>query len=398
MGKKFFLPALFSVLILAACSPENHTEADSVSGATSRRGPVAPVLLSRYMPAAMADGIVKIAVLVNMEAGDNSRQFIEGCISSGRAMGFTVDAFVSGGDETKCGEIAAGIARADYDGLIFSHGEVDFSYDILRPIADAGVQIVTFEALPYRDGKSIKGLVTTFQDDYRLAKLSLEAMLASVHGEEGRPLRVVRVGCDPGITFLDRRAWEFDRLKSQGKIAEAAFVRMSDMENPRAKAQYALASALPRFPHGSVDALWVPWNDFAAGCAEALAAAGRDDIKLFSVGISNDDLRTMQRNSSIWLASTAIDPKLAGTVNMRILAAKLAGETVPETFSFDPQLIKTADLNPAVNISNIAMIVPGWGGGEGLFDQYQWMADLKLAEGRYLRLPPEASPQETMAK
>jgi simple sugar transport system substrate-binding protein len=404
MGKRIFLVLVFSVLALAACTRSGKIEADSVSGATARKGQPVPVLLKQFMPEAMKDGMVKIAVLVNMKQGDISQQFIEGCLSEGRAMGFSVDAFVSGGDERRCREIAAGIAAGrvgvPYDGVIFSNGfasaqfngshngGVDFSYDLLKSIADNGAQIVTFEALPYHDGKSIKGLITTFQDDYRLARLSLETLLSFVPGREGRPLRVIRVGCDPGITFLDRRAWEFEQMVNKGMIEEAAFIKLDSLENPHGAAWEALAAVLPRFPLGSLDALWVPWDEFAGGCAEALASAGRQDIKMVSIGISNDDMSLMQRHSAIWIANTAVDPKLAGTVNMRLLAAQFAGETLPDTFSFDPQLVRTADLNHAINMANIATLLPNWGEGKGLFSLYQWMIELKEAELKHLRIDP----------
>jgi simple sugar transport system substrate-binding protein len=396
MRKFFFLAVACSVLALTGCTRSGEAGADSVSAATARKGPPVPTLLGRLMPAVMADGIVKIAVLVNQNQGDNANQFIEGCVTEGQSMGFIVDAFVSGGDEGRCREIAAGIVTAGYDGLIFSNGFAsgtfaDFSYDTLKPIADNGTHIVTLEALPYRDGQSIKGLITTFQDDYRLARLSLETLISFVHSGEGHPLRVIRIGCDPGITFLDRRAWEFEQMVSRGAIQEAAFIKLNNMENPHGAAWEALAAILPRFPSGSVDALWVPWDEFAGGCAEALSTAGRQDIKMVSIGISNDNIRLMQKHTGTWLANTALGPKLAGTVNMRLLAAKLAGETLPDTFSFDPQLVRTADLNRAVNMANISALVPGWGEGKGLFDQYQWMNDLKESEMKHLRIDPSAS-------
>jgi simple sugar transport system substrate-binding protein len=403
MGKKFFLVLVFSVLVFSTCSRNGKIEVDSVSGATAKKGPPVPALLERFMPAAMKDGMVKIAVLVNLSQGDISQQFIEGCVSEGRAMGFSVDAFVSGGDERRCREIANGIAAAAYDGIIFSNGfagarfdggrngTVDFSYDLLKPIADNGAWIVSFEALPYHDAQSIKGLITTFQDDYRLARLSLETLLSFVGRTDNAAARVIRVGCDPGITFLDRRAWEFEQMVNKGAIQEAAFVKLDSLENPHGAAWEALAAVLPRFPPGSVDALWVPWDEFAGGCAQALASAGRQDIKMVSIGISNDDMRLMQRHAGFWLANTAVDPKLAGTVNMRLLSAKLAGETLQETFSFDPQLVRTTDLNHAVNMANISTLVPNWGEGKGLFDQYQWMGELKDAEIKHLRVNPTAS-------
>ena len=395
MGKKLFHTVaifavflLFAALVCTGCARTDKTGIDAVTAATMRKGPTSRMLLKEIMPETIADDVVKIAVLVNQEEGDNARQFIEGCVVEGRSMGFTVDFFISDANENKCRKIAAGIADADYDGIIFAYGAVDFSYDILKPIADKGIRIVTFEALPYRDGKSINGLVTTFQDDYRLARLSLETLISHSLGGVGRPARIIRIGCDPGITFLDRRAWEFGLMVNEGKIEETAFIKLDSLENPHGAAWEAVAAILPRFPRWSVDALWVPWDEFAAGCAEALAAAGRQDIKLVSVGVSNEDLRLMQRHSGIWLASVAVDPKVAGTVNMRILAARLAGETLSGTFSFSPQLVMTADLNHAVNIANLSVMIPDWGDGQGLFDHYQWMIDLKTAEGKYLRVPP----------
>jgi simple sugar transport system substrate-binding protein len=385
----FFLIALLIALLIAGCAVKDENLPDAVSAATKRKGPPARVLLQRIMPGAAADGVVKIAVLVNQNAGDNTRQFIDGCVSEGRALGFTVDAFVSGGDEARCRELAAGIARADYDGLIFAYGDVDFSYDILKPAADAGIQIVTFEALPFRDGRSIDGLIATFQDDYSLARLSLETLAAA-----GRsPANVIRIACDSEVTFLDRRAWEFDEFVKEGKIVPAARISLRGLENPRAAAREALAAILPRLPVGTVDALWAPWDEFAVGCAEALASAGRHDIKIFSIGISRETIRQMQRYSDFWLANTAIDPQLTGTVIMRMLAAKFAGEEIENTFSFEPQLVKAEDLNPTVNMANISVIIPDWGDGQGLFDRYSWMDELKEAEKKYLRIPPVVVPE-----
>jgi len=384
--KFLFLTVIIFGFALTACV--KNSQPDTVSAVIERKGtPPARVLLNSIMPDAAADGVVKIAVLVNLMAGENSRQFIEGCVSEGRSLSFTVDSFVSGAEEKRCGEIASGIAQADYDGLIYAYGDVDFTYDILKPVADKGIPVVTFEALPYRDGKSIKGLITTFQDDYSLARLSVETLLSLGSGDSDRPARIIRVGCEPGITFLDRRAWAFGEFISRDRIREAAFVKLDGMENPRSAAWEALAAILPRFPPGTIDGLWVPWEEFAIGCAEALTAAGRNDIKLTGIGISSDVIHQMLRRPDIWLASTAVDPKLAGTVNMRLLAARLAGESVGDTFSFSPQLVKTTDLNLGVNLGNISMIVPGWGEGEGLFDNYKWMIDLKAAGEKYLRIP-----------
>jgi len=351
-------------------------------------------LLETFMPEAMADGIVKIALLVNERDGGNTWQFIEAAVSEGRSMGFTVDAFAMNADADmeRFKELAAGIARADYDGLIFVNGEMGFTYDVLQPIAERGVRIVTFEALPFRDGRSIPGLVATFQDDYSLARLSLETLVSYLGCEIGQIPRIARIAGQPGITFLDRHDWEFGEFVRQGRIVDAGRVELRGLDNPRAAAREAVSAALPYLPPGSVDAIWVPWNEFAIGVAEALSHAGRYDLKMASTGISNETLRLMQRHGRIWLASTTVDHKVAGTVTMRVLAAMLAGEALDSTFHFSPQLVRTADLNRAVNVANLSMMLPNWNDGRGLFDSFQWMSDLKAAETRFLRIFPGTAP------
>ena len=378
--------------LCGSCVHEKENQAGSVSAAAAQKG-VARILREQYMPAAMADGMVKIAVLVNLTAGDQSRQFLDGCVSEGRSMGFTVDTFVSGADKSRCAQIAAGIARADYDGFIFAYGETaaaadDFFFDMLKPLAKKGIKIVTFETFPPENYRLFDGIITTFQNDAGLARLSLDVLLSSARSVAGRPVRVIRIGCNPGIPFLDRRTRVFDEYVRKGAMAEATFVNVGGIENPEHAAWEGLAAALPRFPPGSVDAIWSPYDKFAEGCVQALISTGRQDIKLVSIGISNDDIRAMQRYRETWLANVAVDPKLAGTVNMRILAAALAYETLPDTVSFTPQLLKAADLNFAVNIVNISVMIPAWGDSWGLFDHYPWMNDLKKAEEKDLRIPP----------
>jgi hypothetical protein len=66
----------------------------------------------------------------------------------------------------------------------------------------------------------------------------------------------------------------------------------------------------------------------------------------------------------------------------------LAGEPLDDSFLFSPQLVRTADLNRAVNVENLSIMLPRWNDGQGLFDGYQWMIDLKAAESRFLRISP----------
>lgn len=363
----------FVVVLLAACVPGKNGN-DALSSATAA-APDAREILARCMPAAMADGLVKVAVIRNQAVTDHSRQFLAGCVSEGRSMGFTVDTFITGGDNDRCRRLLVAAAEADYDGLILSYGDADFTWEALGPAVERGLKIVTFDALPYRDGKILRGVTSTAQDDEKLARISLEAILARI---PRRPLRVIRVWAGPGIPSLDRRQLVYDKFVREGIIEEAALVGPRDFAYSRSGVRDAFValSGTPRA--GAADAIWAPNDEFAKGCVDALGDSGAG-IKMVSVDISNDDIALMLEHSDMWLGTAAVDPALAGLVNMRILAAKFAGEETPETYSFDVHFIETAVLDKRTNMANIALRMEGWGKERGIFDGYPWMAELKTA-------------------
>jgi simple sugar transport system substrate-binding protein len=388
---------LAALLLCASCGEQQPPDVpgpDAVSAATGRRGPTVRSLLARYMPEAMSDGMVKLAIVRNLAVGDHTRQFLEGCVSEGRSLGFTVDTFVTGGDNERCRELLGKIARADYDGLILSNGGADFTSEALRPVLERGIRTVTFDALPFERGDPagavLPGVTATFQEDEDLARLSLEAILSRFEGK--RPVRLIRIQAGPGIPPLDRRQQVYDGFVREGMIEEAALISPPNFALARRGVSEALSAVLPRLGEGAVDAIWAPYDEFAKGAADALYAAGRMDIALMSIDLSNDDIKMMLDHQAVWLGTAAVDPRLIGVVNIRLLAAKLAGEATPDTYSFPPRLVRTADLNHTVTMANISLIVPGWGQEAGLFDEYPWMAALKAAEGKYLRLPPAVRP------
>jgi simple sugar transport system substrate-binding protein len=347
----------------------------------------APVdgILKKYFPAQMADGVVKVAVVRNLAAGDHTQQFLEGCASEGQALGFVVDTFVTNGDNARCQETLAQVVQKDYDGLILSHGEAGYTYDSLKPAADKGMKIVTFDSVPYKDGdpngEILTGVTSTAQEDAKLAELSLASIVDNFDAGR-RPIRVIRAWMGPGVPPLDRRQVIYDRYVKEGKIKELALVGPVDAANARGGTQDAFAALLPRFPEGTVDAIWGSYDELAKGCLQALDDAGRTDIKLMSIDISNDDINLMLSHPDVWVSTAAVDPKLIGIADMRLLAAKFAGESTPDTYNLDAQLVKTSVLNESINMTNIATVVQGWGQEKGVFDSYAWMAELKSATGK----------------
>jgi simple sugar transport system substrate-binding protein len=387
--KKRFLCVLLALAMtpaFAACgsaSNEPPAEDPAIEEESIDSAAMVQTLLETYMPD-QATGGVKVAVIRNLAAGDHTQQFLDGCVSEGQSLGFTVDTYVTDGDNAKCQETIAQVVQKDYDGIILSHGEAGYTYDSLLPAVEKGMKVVTFDSVPYKggdpNGEILEGVTSTAQDDAKLAELSLNS-ITEYFEESKQPLKVIRAWMGPGIPPLDRRQVIYDSLVAEGKIVEVELVGPVDSANARGGTQDAMAAILPKYQAGSVDAIWGSYDELAKGCLQALEDAGRTDIKLMSIDISNDDINLMLSHPDVWISTAAVDPKLIGIADMRLLAAKFAGEDTPDTYNLDARLVKTEQLNDSINMTNIATVVDGWGQEKGVFDGFTWMAELKAATG-----------------
>ena len=373
------IPAFF----LVSCS--RNPAPDAVSSVTKNKRAVLEPLLRRIMPEAIADGMVKVAIVRNLSPGDYGRQYMDSCVAEGRAMGFIVDCFDLKGDDEHSQDQILRIVGSDYDGIIFSLGGEALSYDTLLSGMDKRIKIVTFDDLPYKDDDPRKGLLpgitATTQDDEGLAEISLNALIDCIapgpgQGFPSAPIRLISIIANPGIPPMDRRYEVYNRYIREGRIIEVARIIPPDFAYIRSAIRETLHNTLADYPPGTVDAIWAPYDEFAKGCYDALKETGRREIKLTSIDISNDDIKLMLDIPDQWIACAATDPSFAGVVNMRLLAAKLAGENTPATYTFDAQLIETSMLTHSITMANIAFHIPGWSSPQGLFE-YPWTADLK---------------------
>lgn len=386
MKSKFKLMAAVAIVMLALTGCSNTSTQSESENIDANKGneyvssEEVDKLLKETFPDQMEDGKIKVAVIRNLAAGDHTQQFLDGAVSEGKSLGFIVDTFVTDGDNVKTQDTISQIAQQDYDGLILSHGEAGYTYNSLKPIVDKGMKVVTFDSVPYEDGDPSKpileGVTSTAQEDTKLAELSLGSMVDTLDGNN-KPLKVIRAWMGPGVPPLDKRQTIYEKFVAEGLIEEVALVGPVDGANARGGTQDALAAILPRYPEGEVDAIWGSYDELAKGCLQALNDAGRSDIKIFSIDISNDDINLMIENDDVWISTAAVDPKLIGISNMRLLAAKFAGEDTPDEYNLPAQLVKTSQLNKDINMTNIATVVDGWGEEKGMFDDYDWMEAIK---------------------
>lgn len=311
----------------------------------------------------------KIAVVRNLAAGDHTQQFLDGCVSEGEKFGFTVKTFVTDGNDAKLQETVAQVISQDYDGIIVSHGQLSYSYDMLMPAVEKGMKVVTFDTMPYKDGNKdselLPGVTSTAQDDYALAELSLGAMIKEFEEKGGKfPVKVLKTFMGPGIPPLDRRNEIYTKLEEEGKIKTVQVVSPSDSANARGDMTTKTEAILPTIGEGDIDAIWGCYDELAKGVLQALNDAGRTDMPMYTIDISNDDIQLMLKNPTVWKSTAAVDPKLIGIVDMRLMAMKLAGMDTPDYFNLAANNVWTTQLTEGTTMLDLNKIVEGWGNAE----------------------------------
>ncbi|CAI2402242.1 ABC-type sugar transport system, periplasmic component [Serratia ficaria] len=334
--------------------------------------PLAAAENAAPVPAAIAQhqGPVRIAVIRNLGSDDNTTQFLAGAIQEGRKLGFKVDTFLSNGDDARFQDFVNQAISQKYDGIILSQGRAPYSTDLVKRIAAAGIAVSAFDT---DVSASVPGVTVSQQDDASLANESFGQLVKDFNGKAN----IIKLWV-AGFPPMERRQAAYRQLLKQNPgihELESIGAVSSDVQGDTAN---KVGAVLAKYPKGKIDAIWGTWDAFAQGAYKALKENGRTEIKLYSIDISNQDLQLMREANSPWRVSVAVDPKLIGAVNLRLVANKIAGDATPATYQFKaaaiPQALLVAQPGP-VNVAGLAKIIPGWGTSSDFIQP--WFATLQ---------------------
>jgi simple sugar transport system substrate-binding protein len=324
------------------------------------------------IPAKLANhkGPVKIAVVRNLGSDDNTNQFVSGAKEEGKAFGFQVDVFLTNGDDAKFQDFVTQAITQKYDGIILSQGRDPYSTELVKKITAAGIAVSAFDTAV---NGTIPGATVTSQADESLAEQSLGALTSDFKGKAN----IIKLWV-AGFPPMERRQTVYKKVLADNPgIKELASVGAVSSDVPGDTAN-KVSALLAKYPKGQIDAIWGSWDAFTQGAYKALKENGRTETKVYSIDVSNQDLQLIQEKDSPWQVTAAVDPKLIGKINLRIVAKKIAGEETPASYEFKANLIQKADLDKAgkaVNVLGLAQIIPGWGQSDDLTSP--WFATLK---------------------
>ena len=329
------------------------------------------------LPAAIAEhsGPIRIAVIRNLGSDDNTTQFVSGAIQEGKKLGFKISTFLSNGDDAKFQDFVNQAISQKYDGIILSQGRDPYATALVKKAVDAGIKVSVFDTAV---NGQIPGVTVTQQDDASLTELSFGQLVKDFNGKAN----IVKLWV-AGFPPMERRQAAYQTLLKQNpgiKELESIGAVSSDVQGDTAN---KVGAILAKYPKGKIDAIWGTWDAFSQGAYKALKENGRTEIKLYSIDISNQDLQLMRESGSPWKVSVAVDPKLIGAVNLRLVANKIAGESTPDSYQFKatviPQALLLAQPGP-VNVAGLAKIIPGWGSSSDFVQP--WFATLQAEHGK----------------
>lgn len=309
----------------------------------------------------------KIAYILNTTSTDIFQMAVTGAQETAKALGMTCDVYFTDTDNVKFQDYVNTCANQGYDAMFLSHGNKETAYDLVDMLNKKGIKVVCFDTqLVDSNGANtgIKGVTQMFQDDQKLADLTLDYICNTLYPDKvaaKEPVKILKIWRGPGISPFDRRQETYLKYEEAGLIETLELLGPTDPANGEASLAQVMASALPKYPEGTVDAIWGCYDAYSRGAYVALMEAGRTDIPLVSVDISNQDINYMLDGSKVWQACSTVDFTTIGQQGIRILAMKLNNEATEDVYNLTPSLVKYDQLDKESNVLNLKNYVEGYG-------------------------------------
>ena len=307
----------------------------------------------------------KIALVMQFNIGTFSQQYIEGVKEEVKKFGGEVSVFASDSDLTKMASNLNVAITQQFDGILTDHGTPEALQAGIQKAVDSKIPVVAFES----DVK-IPGVTVLEQGDQKMAEMTLEQLGKDMGGKGN----IVKVWV-AGFASMERRQIAYQDFMSKNPDIKEIATFGAASANTALDTQAQMEAILKQYPNkGDISAVWTAWDEFAKGAARAIQQAGRDEIKVYGIDMSDEDLQMIQDKSNPWVASAAVDPKDIGRVQVRYLYQKLHGDTTDDTVVLDPVYVHR-DVLPAEQVSttDLSKYIKGWGSStQGLQD---WMKD-----------------------
>ncbi|TYR79808.1 sugar ABC transporter substrate-binding protein [Priestia megaterium] len=345
--RRFFLMSAL-LLTLAACTNEQP----SLTATAAPKAKETETNKEIAFKAKKIDQNTKIALIAEFTTGTHASQYITGATKAAKKQGIQLMVSDANNDQSKMAAYLDTAINQNVDGIIIKHGRSETLEPGVKRAIEKGIPVVAFDV-----ELNVEGVTTIDQDDYMLALKGLKQMMQDINGE-GKIVYIFVGGFAP----MEKRNVIYDAmLKRYPDVKEIARFGNAT-SNTSLDTQTKMEAILKKYPNkGDITAVWAPWDEFAKGATRAIKEAGRDEIKVYGVDLSDEDLQMMQEKDSPWKASTAVNPASVGEKQVELILQKISGEKIPRYYSFDPVLVTQEDLpGQSVNMDQLGSYVEEW--------------------------------------
>lgn len=344
----FLLLALLTVL-LVACQPKAENEEVKNSSAEGTEE-------VKNVDNGHALSNKRVALIMQSNLGTFSSQYIAGVTEQVEAFGGKVTVFTAEGDLAKMASNVDAAINQKFDAILIDHGTGEALNDGITRAKEAGIAVVVFDATV-----EVEGVPVIEQGDQAMAKMTLEKLTEDFNGEAN----IVRIWV-AGFAPMERRKEAYDAFIAENPGIKEVATFGSVTANTALDTQTQMEAILKQYPNeGDIQAIWAPFNEFAKGAVRALEQAGRTDIKVYGIDMSDEDLQIMQKENSPWVASAAVDPTDIGRIQVRYAYQLLNGDKVDELIRLNPVFVDKKSL-PAEQITTneLSQYIEGWGASD----------------------------------
>ncbi|TQR20083.1 sugar ABC transporter substrate-binding protein [Psychrobacillus vulpis] len=330
-------------LILTGCQPKGDAKEESLSStsAESSENPLAGK---------------KIALILQQNLGTFSAQYIEGVKEQVKKFGGTVTVFNSEGDLAKMASNLDAAVNQGVDGILIDHGTKEALNQGVQKAVDKGISVVAFDA-----GVEVEGITVLEQGDQQMAEMTLNKLAEDANGEAN----IVKIWV-AGFAPMERRQVAYEKFLTENPGIKEIATFGAATANTALDTQSQMEAVLKQYPNeGEITAVWAAWDEFAKGAVRAIEQAGRTDIKVYSIDMSDEDLQMIQKENSPWAASAAVDPMDIGRIQVRYLYQKINGENPEEKIVLEPVFVDASKLpKETVTTNSLHEFIEGWGASE----------------------------------
>lgn len=298
----------------------------------------------------------KIALIMQQNLGTFSAQYIDGVKEQVEKFGGKTTVFTSEGDLAKMASNLDAAINQGFDAILIDHGTKEALEKGVKKAVEKEIPVVVFDA-----EVEVAGVTVLEQGDQQMAETTLKKLAEDANGEAN----IVKIWV-AGYAPMERRQVAYDAFLGENTGIKEIATFGAATANTALDTQAQMEALLKKYPNeGEITAVWAAWDEFAKGAVRAIQQAGRTDIKVYGIDMSDEDLQMIQEENSPWVASAAVDPKDIGRIQVRYAYQKINGDETPERVKLEPGFVtKEALPKEQITTADLHQYIEGWGKSE----------------------------------